>query len=101
MPRNYLQRKERAFILMLMAMLSVLVVFFGGLVLKTHREYNNFKDRENRIESKLIQARKEFAQKEAYLVRLKNDPEFLERVARERLSYARSDELIFRFADEP
>ena len=101
MSKKFPQRNERAFMLMLIGMLSVLVAFFGGLVLKTHREYNNFKDRENRIESKLIQARKEFAQKEAYLVKLIDDPEFLERVARERLGYARSDELIFRFADEP
>jgi cell division protein FtsB len=34
-------------------------------------------------------------------MRLLEDPEFLERVARERLGYARPDELIFRFADEP
>lgn len=74
---------------------------FGGLVLKTHREYQNFKARENRIEAKLIQARKEFAQKETYMARLIEDPEFLERVVRERLGYARPDELLFRFSDEP
>ena len=101
MSKNNAHRKERALVLMLICMLCVLVIFFGGLVLKTHREYQNFKARENRIEAKLIQARKEFAQKEAYLVKLIEDPEFLERVARERLGYARSDELIFRFADEP
>jgi cell division protein FtsB len=95
------QRKERAFVLMLMGMLCVLIVFFGSLVLKTHREYQNFKERENRIEAKLIQARKEFAQKEAYLSQLLDDPEFLERVVRERLGYARPDELLFRFSDEP
>ena len=65
------------------------------------RQYQNFKERENRIEAKLIQARKEFAQKEAYLSRLLDDPEFLERVVRERLGYARPDELLFRFSDEP
>lgn len=101
MPKNSNQRKERVLVLMLMGMLSVLVIFFGGLVLKTHREYQNFKARENRIEAKLIQARKEFAQKEAYMARLINDPEFLERVVRERLGYARPDELLFRFSDEP
>ena len=101
MSKKSLQRKERALILMLMVILGVMVVFFSGLILKTHREYKNFKDRENRVETKLLQARKEFAQKEAYLVRLIGDSEFLERVARDRLGYARSDELIFRFADEP
>ena len=98
MPKNNPQRKERALVLM-MGMLCVLVIFFGGLVLKTHREYQNFKARENRIEAKLIQARKEFAQKEAYMTRLFDDPEFLERVVRERLGYARPDELLFRFSD--
>jgi cell division protein FtsB len=99
MSKNNPQRKERALVLMLMGMLCVLVVFFGGLVLKTHREYQNFKARENRIEAKFIQARKEFAHKEAYMTRLIDDPEFLERVARERLGYARPDELLFRFSD--
>ena len=101
MSKNNAHRKERALVLMLMGMLCVLVIFFGGLVLKTHREYQNFKARENRIEAKLIQARKEFAQKEAYMARLIDDPEFLERVVRERLGYARPDELLFRFSDEP
>lgn len=101
MSKRNAQRKERALVLMLMGMLCVLVIFLGGLVLKTHREYQNFKARENRIEAKLIQARKEFVQKEAYMTRLIDDPEFLERVARERLGYARPDELLFRFSDEP
>jgi len=101
MSKKSAQRKERALVLMLMGMLCAVVVFFGGLVLKTHREYQNFQARENRIEAKLIQARKEFAQKEVYMARLVNDPEFLERVVRERLGYARPDELLFRFSDEP
>ena len=46
-----------------------------------------------------VKARKEFAQKEAYMTRLIDDPEFLERVVRERLGYARPDELLFRFSD--
>ena len=101
MPKDSAQKKERVIMLMLIGMLSVLVVFFGSLVLKTHREFKNFQARENRVETKLTQARNEFAQKDAYLARLLKDLEFLERVARERLGYARPDELIFRFADEP
>lgn len=101
MPKENSQRKERVLVLMLLGMLCVLVVFFGGLLLKTHREFQNFKARQDRIEAKLIQARKEFEQKEAYLARLIDDPEFLERVVRERLGYSRPDELLFRFSDEP
>jgi cell division protein FtsB len=95
------QRKERVILLMLLGMLVVLVIFFSSLILQTYREYKNFRAREIRIEAKLTQARKEFEQKEAYLARLLEDPEFLERVVRERLGYSRPDELLFRFADEP
>jgi len=101
MSKESAQRKERILLLMLLGMLVVLVGFFGSLLLRTHREYENFRARESRIEQKLIQARKEFDQKEAYLTRLLEDPEFLERIARERLGYARPDELLFRFSEEP
>lgn len=93
-------RRERALILMLAGVLAAMVLFFASLLLKTHREFENFKERQVRIEQRLIQARNEFAQKEAYLRRLMEDPEFLERVARERLGYSRPDELLFRFSDE-
>ncbi len=100
MRKNSNQQKERVLLFMLLGMLVVLVIFFVSLLLKTHREFENFKARQNRIESRLIQARNEFEQKEAYLQRLMEDPEFLERVARERLGYSRPDELLFRFSDD-
>ncbi|MGC6424496.1 MAG: FtsB family cell division protein [Lentimonas sp.] len=100
MSKGSAQRKERAIVLMLVGMLIILIVFFSGLILQTFREYKNFRAREVRIEAKLTQARKEFEQKEAYLARLLEDPEFLERVVRERLGYSRPDELLFRFSDE-
>ena len=96
---NFLQSKERFIVIMLIATLLVVVVFFSSLILRTHREYKNFKARELRIEEKLIQARKKLEYKEMYLS-LMDDPDFLERVARERLGYARPDELLFRFSDE-
>lgn len=101
MPKDSAQKKERILLLMLIGMLGVLLMFFGGLLLKTHREFRNFKARQDRIEAKFIQARKEFEQKEAYIAQMVEDPEFLERVARERLGYSRPDELLFRFSDEP
>ena len=94
------QRKERVILLMLLGILIVLTIFFSSLILQTYREYKNFRASEVRIEAKLTQARKEFEQKEAYMARLLEDPEFLERVVRERLGYSRPDELLFRFSDE-
>ena len=96
---NFLQDRGRVIITVLIGALLVLVIFFSSFILQTHREYENFKERELRIEEKLIQARKEFEYKEIYL-ELLEDPEFLERVARERLGYARPDELLFRFTNE-
>ena len=99
MLKNVLQSRGHVIVAILMAALLMLVLFFGSLMLQTYREYKNFKVRELRIEEKLIQARKELEYKEMYLS-LMEDPDFLERVARERLGYARPDELLFRFSDE-
>lgn len=85
---------------MLLGTLLVLVFFFGSVILQANRELKQFHEREGRLEAKLQQAEKEFQQKEAYLSRLMEDPEFLERVARERLGYTRSDEILFRFTPE-
>jgi cell division protein FtsB len=85
--------------MMLMVTFLVLIFFFGSMILKTYRELQQFSEREARLVVKLKQAEKEFFQKETYLKRLQ-DPEFLERVARERLGYTKPDEVIFRFAPE-
>jgi len=95
------QRKERVILFMMFGVLVVLIVFFSSLITQTYREYKHFKEREVRIEAQFTQARKEFAQKEAYIAQFLEDPEFLERVARERLGYSRPNEVLFRFADEP
>jgi len=100
MSKPGLQKKDKVVLAMLVGMLIVLIVFFAGLLTQTYREYRHLKEREASFEAKLAQARKEFDRKEAYLARMLDDPEFLERVARERLGYARPDELLFRFTDE-
>lgn len=88
-------------LLVFLGALVAVVLVFGGMIARTHREFRTFKAREAKIEEELRQARKEFERKEAYLVKLMNDPEFLERVVRERLGYAGPDEMLFRFSEEP
>lgn len=87
-------------LLMLVGALLILVLFFGSILLQTQRELRQFHEREARLVAKLRQAEQEFNQKENYLGRLVEDPEFLERVARERLGYTRPDEILFRFTPE-
>ena len=79
--------------------LVLLIIFFSGLVIRTYNELKNFQAREIRLEQRLLEAENEFKRKEAYFKRLLEDDEFLERVARQRLGYARPDELLFRFND--
>jgi cell division protein DivIC len=79
--------------------LVLLIIFFSSLVIRTYNELKNFQMRESRLELRLLEAESEFKRKEAYFKRLLEDDEFLERVARQRLGYARPDELLFRFND--
>lgn len=79
--------------------LVLLIIFFSGLIIRTYNELKNFQIRESRLELRLLEAKNEFKRKEAYFKRLLEDDEFLERVARQRLGYARPNELLFRFDD--
>lgn len=79
--------------------LVLLIIFFSGLIIRTYNELKNFQIRESRLELRLLEAENEFKRKEAYFKRLLEDDEFLERVARQRLGYARPNELLFRFDD--
>lgn len=97
-PSNH---KERVILLMALTSLLILGIFLGSIILQTRREYRHFVERRADLENRLAQAHEEFRVKEAYYARLLEDPEFLERVARERLGYSRSDEVLFRFDDEP
>lgn len=72
---------------------------FGHFYKKTHEEYETFFHRENKQAEELEQAKHELKSKQLYHRRLYNDPEFLERVVRERLNYSRENERIFIFPD--
>lgn len=72
---------------------------FGYFFSQTHSEYENFRNREQTQLLELEQAKNELSAKQVYHRRLYNDPEFLERVVRERLNYSRSNERVFMFPD--
>ena len=79
--------------------LVLLIIFFSGLNIRTYNELKNFQAEEIRLKQRNLELENEFKRKEAYFKRLLEDDEFLERVARQRLGYARPDELLFRFND--
>ncbi len=75
-------------------------VVFGSTLLRTWREYGVLKQREAAYQQQIAEARITRAHQEVYLKKLIEDPEFLERVIRERMGYSRPNEIIFRFVDE-
>ncbi len=72
---------------------------FGYFFHQTSEEHETFQHRENQHAQELAEAKKELKSKQLYHRRLYNDPEFLERVVRERLNYSRENERIFIFPD--
>lgn len=74
-------------------------VFFTVLFGQTYREYTNIKSRELHYQEKVAELEAKLKEKEETLHRLRNDPVFIERVIRQRLGYAKADELVFRFEE--
>jgi cell division protein FtsB len=71
-----------------------------GLVLvwtQTRREFVAFEERRMDMETQLAELKKEREAKEAYLRAFINEPEFVERVIRDRMGYVGPGEIVFRF----
>lgn len=66
---------------------------------QTRREFHAFEQRHQQTEQRLRQMQDERAVKEAYLRAFLADPQFVERVIRERLGYVEPGELIFRYPE--
>ena len=69
----------------------------GALFLDARAEYNQLKQIEATGRRRLAEAQARLAEKETILQRLRTDPEFVEKVIRQRLGYAKPGEYIFRF----
>ena len=89
--------------ILLILLIVVLSGVTTGLVLvwtQTRRELVAFEDRHAQTEQHLTELRREREAKEAYLRAFLNEPEFVERVIRDRMGYVEPGEVIFRF-DNP
>ena len=69
----------------------------GALFLDARAEYNQLKQAEAASKRRLAEAQARLAEQEKILQRLRTDPEFVEKVIRQRLGYAKPGEYIFRF----
>lgn len=86
-------------ILLLLVIAIFVVIVIGILVVgqRTKREWDVFTIRQAELKQQLSALQQERLHKEAYLRAFINDPEFVERVVRERLGYVEPGELIFRY----
>ncbi len=83
-----------------MLLIVVLSAVTTGLVLvwmQTRREYVAFEERRQELELRLAELKEEREGKEAYLRAFISEPEFVERVIRERMGYVEPGEIVFRF----
>ena len=92
-----LQWASRILLILLIVVLSGVTT---GLVLvwsQTKREQATFEETRAAAAGKLVSLRTEREAKEAYLRAFLSDPEFVERVVRERMGYVGPGEIVFRF----
>lgn len=73
------------------------VTFFVGM----HRELKALQVQEEANRMRLAAAEAKLKDQSAYLDRLRNDPALVERIIRQKLGYAKGDEFVFRFEEEP
>ncbi len=74
-----------------------LSVFAGVFFYRTYGEFLNLKEQEVENRRRLAETDLRLLEQRDVLDRLKNDPAFIERMIRDRLGYARSDEVVFLF----
>ena len=72
-------------------------VFF----VQMHREMTALRAQESLNQRRLAEAEARLQAQEKYLEQLRNDPALVERLIREKLGYAKSQEFVFRFEDKP
>jgi cell division protein DivIC len=76
-----------------------LSLFAGISFVQTYQELANVKMQAEENRQRLALAERELHEQERMLQLLHNDPQFVEAMIRQRLGYARPDELVFRFRE--
>jgi cell division protein FtsB len=80
-------------------LLAAVVVAFAFVLHQAYQEHRIFQQRETAYARQVQELKQQVEAKEAYADRLKNDPEFLERVVRERLGYSSPNDLLYKFPE--
>jgi cell division protein FtsB len=69
----------------------------GVFFFQTHQEYTQLQRVETDTRQRIAQAEQRMKEQERVLERLRSDPDFVKKIIRQQLRYAKPSELIFRF----
>ena len=78
----------------------LVIVTFGQQLLDVYRVLDTINNVKADKSKSLAELKLKLKKKSIYLEKLKNDPEFLERVARERLHVSKENEIVFHFREK-
>jgi cell division protein FtsB len=97
--------KSGTFYKFLSVVLAILLALGGAYAAKiihdAQTEVDTFRQKEDDAQAQLADQKQKLQTAQEFLQRLQNDPSYLDYIARERLGYARPDELIYRFDVDP
>jgi cell division protein FtsB len=82
---------------LLVIVLVAVMASFAMVLLQTWREYDHAANRSAQLEAEVAALKEAQRYKERYLRLMLEDPEFVERVVREKLGYVRPNETVFFF----
>jgi len=71
----------------------------GTFFIEMHRDLTALREQEKANQERLADVTAKMQAQEKYLDQLRHDPALVERLIRQKLGYARSQEFVFRFED--
>ena len=82
------------------ALFAAVTLWAVTFFVQMHREITALRAQENLNQQRLAEAETRLKAQEKYLDQLRNDPVLVERLIREKLGYAKSQEFVFRFEEK-
>ncbi len=82
------------------ALFVAVTLWAGGFFVQMHRDYLTLKAQETANQRRLAEAESRLQAQEKYLDQLRHDPVLIERIIRQKLGYAKTQEFVFRFEEK-
>lgn len=87
----------KGLVYILSAVLVLVIAVMGTALLGTYREYSAFKQKEVELAAVLEARQAELRERQEYLRMVLDDPEFIDRVVREKLGFTKPNERVYHF----